>query len=175
MTVDNRNGVNARVESPPVAQPTPQMTPRIKWEECIYVLFDLETTGGSRTDDDIIELAAMMVGHDSVMIEDATFQALVKPKKQISTFITILTGITNEMVATAPSFSTAAVDFFDFIMANVDADGTTTGKKFLLFSWLPIMARYLIFSFYYVPWTVIILGTCGNKMFFFGAPWTHWR
>jgi DNA polymerase III epsilon subunit-like protein len=137
MAVDNQNGVNARVEPPPVAQPTPQMTPRIKWEECIYVLFDLKTTGGSRTDDDIIELAAMIVGPDALMVEDATFQALVKPKKQISTFITILTGITHEMVATALSFSIVAVDLFDFIMTNVDADRTRTGKKFLRFHGCP--------------------------------------
>jgi hypothetical protein len=109
------------------------------------------------------------------MIEDATFQAIVKPKKQKSTFITILTGITNEMVTTAPSFYTVSDDFFDFIMTNVDADRTTTGKKFLRFSWLRNMARFLIFSFYYVPWTVIILGTCGNKIIYLGGPWTHWR
>lgn len=95
----------------------------------MYLLFDLETTGGSRSDDDIIELAAMLVGPDGVMLEDGTFQTFSKPNKAVSTFITMLTSITNEMVASAPCFSTVANDFFDFIQDNVRFFSTTTGKR----------------------------------------------
>ena len=95
----------------------------------MYLLFDLETTGGSRTDDDIIELAAVLVGPDGVMIEDGTFHTLVKPNKAISTFITMLTSITNEVVASAPPFSTVANDFFDFLDSNVAYFSSTTGKR----------------------------------------------
>ena len=60
--------------------------------------FDLETT--SRAADDIVELATMVVGPDSVTIEAGTFQAFVKPRKQ---FHRMLTGISNEMAGTAQS------------------------------------------------------------------------
>jgi len=125
----NQNGVNTMVVPPPVDQPTPQIFPKMNWGECMYVILDLETTGGSRLDDDIIEIAAMVVGPDSIMIEDGTFHAFVKPKKAVSTFITCLTGITNDMVATAPPFSTVAVNFFDFVQSNVDAIRTTTERQ----------------------------------------------
>ena len=80
-------------------------------------------------DDDIIKIAAMAVDPDSDVIEDGTFQSFVKPKKQVFTFITMLTGIANEMVASAPSFSMVAVEFFDFIQLNCDAFETMMGTK----------------------------------------------
>lgn len=127
--VDPQNVVVASPFPTPVPRPRLQIPPRIDWDECMYVLFDLETTGGSRSDDDIIELAAMLVGPDGVMLEDGSFQAFSRPNKAVSTFITMLTSITNEMVAAAPSFSTVATDFFDYIQANVEFFTTTTGKK----------------------------------------------
>jgi DNA polymerase III epsilon subunit-like protein len=127
--INNQNAVVASPFRTPAAHPTPPTPPLIIWEQCIYVLLDLETTGGSRSDDDIIELAAMLVGPDGVMLEDGTFQTFSKPNKAISTFITMLTSITNEMVASAPCFPTVATDFFDFIQANVEFFTTTTGKK----------------------------------------------
>ena len=45
----------------------------------------------------------------SVMVEDGNYQAFIKPRKQISNFITMHTGIDNEMVATAPSFGCRGV------------------------------------------------------------------
>jgi DNA polymerase III epsilon subunit-like protein len=95
----------------------------------LYVLFDLETTGGSRINDDIIEVAAMVVGPDSVMIEDGTFQSLVRPHKKVLPIISNITGITNEMLATAPSFPTVAVAFFGFIKSCVDEIQTKTGNS----------------------------------------------
>ena len=64
----------------------------IDWNQVCYVLFDLETTGGSRTDDDIIELAAMVLGSDGIAFQDCTFDSLIRPNKEVSTFITSLTG-----------------------------------------------------------------------------------
>ncbi len=130
IAVNNQNAVTESVVPPPAAQPAPPMAPRVNWEECLYVLFDLETTGLSRDNDDIIEFAAVIVGSDSVMIEDGTFQSFVRPRKQISNFITILTGIDDEMVAMAPPFATVAQQFFDFIQTSVEVVETTTEKKF---------------------------------------------
>ena len=79
---EQQNAIIASVPAPPVQQSTAQKAPRIKWEECLYVLFDVETTGLSRTGDNIIEIAAMVVGPDCVQVEDGTFQSFVKPTKQ---------------------------------------------------------------------------------------------
>jgi hypothetical protein len=85
---DTQIGVNARVLPSAVPQPTQRLPPRMSLEECIYLLFDVEMTGGSKTDDNITEIAATIIGPDSVLIEDGTFQAMVKPmvkpKKQVS-------------------------------------------------------------------------------------------
>ena len=55
----------------------------------------------------------------------ATFETLVKPvnKAKVDQFITELTGITNEMLATAPSADEAFNQLFDFIELN-NTDGT---------------------------------------------------
>lgn len=51
----------------------------------------------------------------------ATFYSLVKPgKKKIDKFITELTGITNEMLADAPSADEAFNAFMDYLEANND-------------------------------------------------------
>ena len=54
----------------------------------------------------------------------ATFYTLVKPgdKKKVDKFITELTGITNEMLATAPDADTAFNMFMDYLEANNDHD-----------------------------------------------------
>lgn len=54
-----------------------------------------------------------------------TFSTLVKPtlkKDKVNAFITKLTGITNEMLAEAPSADEAFNSFFDFVLANSDAE-----------------------------------------------------
>ena len=53
---------------------------------------------------------------------NATFQTLVKPvnKGKVDKFITELTGITNEMLAEAPTADEAFNSFFDFIELNSD-------------------------------------------------------
>ena len=51
-----------------------------------------------------------------------TFSTLVKPsdKKKVDKFITELTGITNEMLADAPSADEAFVELYNFFVANSD-------------------------------------------------------
>lgn len=77
----------------------------------------------------LIKLAALIIGPDSIMIEDGTYQTFAMPGKKISTPIAMLTGITDEMVESAPSFTTVVGEFFDFIEATADAFKTTTGSK----------------------------------------------
>ena len=64
-----------------------------------YVVIDLETTGLSPDWDRIIEIGAIKVENGSII---DTFQHLVYPGGEISSFIEQLTGITNEMLAGQP-------------------------------------------------------------------------
>jgi DNA polymerase-3 subunit epsilon len=69
---------------------------------CRFVVVDVETTGTSpHSGDRVTEVAAVVM--EGGQIEDA-FQSLVNPGRPIPSFITSLTGITNAMVADAPSF-----------------------------------------------------------------------
>jgi DNA polymerase-3 subunit epsilon len=70
-----------------------------------YVLLDLETTGGNAVRDHITEIAAVRFEHGQ---EVARWSTLVNPGVAISSFIEQLTGISNAMVADAPSFDEVA-------------------------------------------------------------------
>ena len=73
---------------------------------CRFVVVDVETTGSSpRTGDRVTEVAAVVV--EDGRIEPA-FQSLVNPGRPIPAFITGLTGISDAMVADAPSFADIA-------------------------------------------------------------------
>jgi len=85
---------------------------RVPLEEARFVVVDLETTGGRAAPGAIIEIGAYrMVGR---RIADA-FQTLVRPRMAIPRFISGLTSITNEMVATAPPIEEALPAFRDFL------------------------------------------------------------
>jgi DNA polymerase III epsilon subunit-like protein len=112
---DNQNGVGGPVSQAPSAAAAPPVHANVNWDKVCYVLFDLEMTGGSRTDDDIIKLAAMILGLDGIALEDGSFESLVRPSKDIWTFIASLTGITNDMVKTASDFTAVATEFFQFM------------------------------------------------------------
>ena len=45
----------------------------------MYVVFDLETTGGSRRKNEIIELAAVALDKKGIQIEDAVYYNFIKP------------------------------------------------------------------------------------------------
>lgn len=66
-----------------------------------FTVFDLETTGLSPSRDRIIEIGAVRVDADGTL---SRFSTLVNPSMSISPRLTAITGITNEMVASAPHF-----------------------------------------------------------------------
>ena len=68
-------------------------------------IIDLETTGGHANLDRITEIAVIEV--DAGVITNV-WQTLVNPHTGIPPTIQSLTGITNAMVADAPSFATLA-------------------------------------------------------------------
>lgn len=82
--------------------------------ECIsdYTVIDLETTGLSPQNDEIIELAAVRVRGSR---ETARFNSLVRPEKPISRRITSITGITNKMTENSPTIGQIIGEYLDFI------------------------------------------------------------
>lgn len=76
-----------------------------------YCVVDIETTGLSPEECEIIEIAAVRYRNGE---KSAVYNTLVKPHSTISPFITDLTGITNEMVKDAPDIETAIMDFYKF-------------------------------------------------------------
>ncbi len=77
-----------------------------------FCVVDLETTGGSAQGGSMItEIGAVKVRGGEVLGE---FQTLVNPHTEIPAFIAVLTGISNTMVADAPSIETALPAFLEF-------------------------------------------------------------
>lgn len=77
-----------------------------------YCVIDLETTGLDPSYDRIIELAALRVRGKQVV---AQYAHLVNPGRPIDSFISMLTGITNEMVQDAPPIEDLLPEYLDFI------------------------------------------------------------
>lgn len=81
-----------------------------------FVVVDLETTGGSHEDCQITEVGAVKVRGGQVLAE---FQTLVRPDVPIPAFITVLTGISNQMVAQAPRITSVLPAFLEFAAGSV--------------------------------------------------------
>jgi len=77
-----------------------------------FVVLDLETTGGSPRDCAITEIGAVKVRGGEVIGE---FQTLINPGGPIPPFITVLTGITDAMVISAPPIGEALFSLIEFL------------------------------------------------------------
>lgn len=77
----------------------------------LYVVVDIETTGGQLPYHRITELGAVKVRNGEVI---ERFQSLVNPERFISREIQSLTGITNAMVKDAPKFRDVLEAFDEF-------------------------------------------------------------
>ena len=82
-------------------------------DNCVIV--DIETTGFSPQNDSIIEICALKMVNNEIVEE---FSSLVKPDKQISSYISNLTGITPLMTQNAPKLKNVLDDFCNFIQTN---------------------------------------------------------
>ena len=82
-----------------------------------FCVVDLETTGGSAAKGSkITEFGAVKVCGGEVVGE---FQTLVNPDELIPAFITVLTGITNQMVVAAPRIAEVLPSFLEFARGSV--------------------------------------------------------
>jgi DNA polymerase-3 subunit epsilon len=82
-----------------------------------FCVVDLETTGGSPARGSrITEIGAVRVRGGEVLGE---FQTLVNPDESIPAFITVLTGITDQMVLEAPRIAAVLPSFLEFARGAV--------------------------------------------------------
>ncbi|MEE2031548.1 DEDD exonuclease domain-containing protein [Rhodococcus chondri] len=84
--------------------------------ETTFVVVDLETTGGSASEDAITEIGAVKVRGGEVLGEFAT---LVDPGRSIPPDIVRLTGITTAMVYAAPRIEQVLPSFLEFAAGSV--------------------------------------------------------
>ncbi len=78
-----------------------------------FVVFDLETSGAApSTGAAVTEIGALKVLGGEIVGE---FQSFVDPGHHLSDFITSLTGITDEMLAGAPTIDQVLPTFLDFL------------------------------------------------------------
>ena len=81
-----------------------------------FTVLDLETTGLSPEFDEIIEIGCLRVRELSII---DSFQSLVHPKYEIDEYITELTGITNEMLVSAPTLGEILPSALEFISSDI--------------------------------------------------------
>ena len=81
-----------------------------------FVVVDLETTGGSASEDAITEIGAVKVRGGEVIGELAT---LVDPGRNIPSYVVELTGITSAMVVNAPRIERVLPSFLEFASGAV--------------------------------------------------------
>ena len=88
---------------------------RVRWvldPDQDYVVVDVETTGGRGDRHRVTEIGAVRVRNGRVVDE---FSTLLNPQRTIPPNITRLTGITPEMIVSAPYFADIADDFERFL------------------------------------------------------------
>lgn len=77
-----------------------------------YVVIDIETTDLDPRWGEIIEIGAVKVISNEIT---DTFSSLIKPSEPVDEFTTDLTGITNDMLDSAPDAVSVLTDFVQFI------------------------------------------------------------
>ncbi len=75
----------------------------------MYAIVDIETTGSHAHSNGITEIAIVL--HNGKEIE-GRYSSLVNPGYKIPRFVAAFTGITDEMVSTAPHFTDIAENVF---------------------------------------------------------------
>lgn len=81
-----------------------------------FAVVDIETTGGHPHTHGITEIAIVI--HDGVSIT-GKYTTLVNPMQKIPPFIVNMTGISDEMVAVAPTFEEVAPHIFNLLEGRV--------------------------------------------------------
>jgi DNA polymerase III epsilon subunit family exonuclease len=81
-----------------------------------FVVVDVEATGAKTPPNRLIELGAYRIRGGRIVDK---FLSLVNPEIPIPRFVASLTGISNDMVKSAPVFATVAPQWLDFVSDSV--------------------------------------------------------
>src|SRR6478735_10429244 len=84
--------------------------------EVTFCVLDIETTGSDRGADMITEIGATRMRGGECL---GTFATLVNPGRAIAPTVTVLTGITDAMVAAAPRIESVLPTFLEFLCDGV--------------------------------------------------------
>ena len=101
----------------------------------MFAIVDIETTGGQVGGNNIMEIAIVL--HNGREVE-GKFSTLVNPCRPIQKYVQGLTGITDEMVSTAPMFGQLAENIYNllkdrvFVAHNVAFDYTYVKQELAL-------------------------------------------
>lgn len=82
----------------------------------MYAIVDIETTGGYASANGITDICIYIFDGDNVI---DTYQTLINPHQTIPPYIQAMTGITDDMVADAPSFEEVAPKIFEMLEGKV--------------------------------------------------------
>lgn len=85
-------------------------------DDATYVVFDTETTGLNAREDTLIEIAAVKMRGQEIV---DTFATLIDPERMLSSKISDLTGITNDMLVGQPKLAEALTKFRTFVEGAV--------------------------------------------------------
>ena len=85
-------------------------------KELDFVVVDVEATGAKTPPNRLIELGAYRIRGGRIVDQ---FLSLVNPEIPIPRFVASLTGISNDMVRTAPVFADVAPQWLDFVSDSV--------------------------------------------------------
>lgn len=91
-----------------------------------WALVDIETTGLHVTHDAITEIAVYILTELGIV---ASWHRLIKPTHTIPQAICTLTGITNEMVHDAPSFTAIATELYEVLEDCVNEHSLKQWRK----------------------------------------------
>ena len=98
-----------------------------------YTVIDTETTGLYPGQSEIIEIALLRIKNGKI---DEQWEALVKPKGEVSEKITKLTGITNDMLENKPTIEEVIEEAIEFIGSKpVVGHNVTFDLRFLNYAY----------------------------------------
>lgn len=97
-----------------------------------FTVIDLETTGFDPSFDNIIEIAALRIRGGEIV---DSFSTLVKPDGKIDGFIAELTGITNDMLSTAPTPEDIFPSVYEFIGGDIVVGHNVNFDVNFLYDW----------------------------------------
>ena len=86
-------------------------------DEVAFAVLDVETTGTRPSEEDRVTDIAVVVVQGSR--RELVFESLVNPGRPIPNFITAMTGISDEMVASAPTFDGIADELLQVLSGRV--------------------------------------------------------